>query len=137
MTGLLPILAWAYLASGDLERAQETARQAVRRGREQQHRIALVDALRVQAMVALRHGRWTEAEHALEEGHMLARTMPYPYAEARLLQVDGELRRQKGDSVAAREHLEAARTIFQRLGARKDVERVEQDLAPVKRTFPG
>ena len=59
----------------------------------------------------------------------LARLMPFPYAEARTLQVYGLMYCQKGESQAARERLEAALAIFRRLGARKDVEHTEQLLA--------
>jgi hypothetical protein len=87
-----------------------------------------VDALRVQAMVATRQGRWEDAERILEEGLSLARSMSYPYAEGRLLQVYGEMHEVKGGPEPARERLEAALAIFRRLGARKDIERVEQTL---------
>src|SRR5262249_5117559 len=50
-------------------------------------------------------------------------------AEARLLHTYGELHGQKGELGAARERLEAALAIFQRLGARQDAALVEQALA--------
>src|SRR5207244_13627169 len=89
-------------------------------------RLTLVDALRVQAMVAMRQCHWQEAEKALEESLSLAHSMPYLYAEARLLHVYGQMHAQKGEVEPARERLKGALAIFQRLGARKDVERVEQ-----------
>jgi hypothetical protein len=92
-------------------------------------RIALVDALRVQALVLLRQEQLPNAEQALLEGLHLARSMPYPYGEARLLQVYGQLLAQGSDLEPARDCLEAALTIFRRLGARNDVERAEQLLA--------
>ena len=55
--------------------------------------------------------------------------MPYPYAEGRLLHAYGQMHVAKGEPGPARERLEAALAIFRRLGARKDAERVEQDLA--------
>jgi hypothetical protein len=79
-------------------------------------------ALGVQAMVAIRQEHWEEATSALEEGLEMARAMPYPYAEGRLLHV------QRGEPGPARERLEAALVIFQRLGARKDTERAVQAL---------
>jgi hypothetical protein len=88
-----------------------------------------VDALRVQAMVAARQEQWQEAEQALEEGIALARSMPYPYAEAWLLHLSGRLHVQVRKPETARERLTTALTIFQRLGARKDIEQVERDLA--------
>jgi hypothetical protein len=86
----------------------------------------LVDALQVQAMVAMQQERWDEATSALEEGLELARAMPYPYAEGRSLHRYGELHLQRGEPGSAQERLEAALAIFQRLGARKDAERVAQ-----------
>jgi hypothetical protein len=55
--------------------------------------------------------------------------MPYPYAEARLLQVYGSLRVERGEPEQARERLEAELAIFRRRGARKDIERTEHLLA--------
>jgi tetratricopeptide (TPR) repeat protein len=129
VTWILPTLGWAHLELGDVQTAAETAGQADRRARAQSFRLALVDAIRVQAMIAVRQQRWAEAEQALEEGLALTRSMPYPYAEGRLLHVYGEMHNQKSQLALARERLEAALTIFRRLGARKDVERTELALA--------
>jgi tetratricopeptide (TPR) repeat protein len=129
VTGVLPILAWAHLELGDVTAAVEVAGQAVRRARAQSQRLTLVDALRVQALVAIRQHQWVEAEQAMEEGIILAHNMPYPYAEARLLHVYGRMHLQRGEREPARERLEAALAIFRRLGARKDAERVEHALA--------
>jgi hypothetical protein len=62
--------------------------------------------------------------------------MLYPYAEARLLHVYGEMHARKGEPEPARERLEAALAIFRRLGARKDVERVEQVLSALRNAPP-
>jgi hypothetical protein len=88
-----------------------------------------VDALRVQAMVTIRQGHWEEATSALDEGLVLARAMPYPYAEGRLMHAYGQLHLQKGEPRPARERLEEALAVFRHLGARKDIERVEQAIA--------
>jgi hypothetical protein len=67
------------------------------------------------------------------EGLTLARAMPYPYGEARLLRLDGLLQLQRAKPEAARERLEAARAIFARLGAGLDTQRADLALsAPVK-----
>jgi hypothetical protein len=99
-------------------------------------RCALVDALRVQALVAARQGRWAVAKGVLDEGLGLARAMPYPYGEARLLQADGTMRALQGQPGPAREHLETALTLFRRLGARKEVERTQQALASLSQYCP-
>jgi hypothetical protein len=80
-------------------------------------------------MVAARRGRWEEAEAALAEGLSLAQQMGYPYGEARLLLVSGELYAQMGQPELARERLAVAQAMFWHLGARKDVEWTEQALA--------
>ncbi len=72
----------------------------------------LVDALRVQGMVSVRQERWEAAERAFEEGLSLARSTPFPYAEARMPEQMGRL--------------EEALAIFQRLGAQKDIERTAE-----------
>lgn len=112
-------LAWAYQESGNLERAVELASEAVKRAREQGEAIALVDAMRVEGMVRMAQGRQEAAAKVLTEALHMAHVLPYPYAEARILERLGKL--------------EEALAIFQRLGARKDIERTEGTLAEVTR----
>jgi len=70
----------------------------------------------------------------------LARSMPYPYAEARALETHGMMATRKitqrvsgfeGEPEHGRQRLEQALAIYRRLGAKKDVERTEQVLALV------
>jgi len=122
----LPSLAWAELQLGDIRAAAATAAEGVTRARAERNRLALADALRVQARVAIAQQAWTEAAQALEDGLALTRRMPYPFAEARLLEVDGALHRAQGETPAAKARLEEALTIFRRLGARKDAERAQR-----------
>jgi hypothetical protein len=88
-----------------------------------------VDALQIQAYITISRRQWEEAEQALDEGLVLARTMSYPYAEARFLQAQGSLLAEQGQLRLGREQWEAALAIFQRLGARKDAERLEREIA--------
>lgn len=124
-------LAWAQLERGEVDRAEELAEQAVRRGREQREGLALADALRVQGMVLISLGRHEEARQVLEEGLELSRKMPYPYAEARILFQLGMMYVQQHESPYARWWLDEALAIFQRLGATKDIKRTEKALAEV------
>jgi hypothetical protein len=126
---LLTPYAWAQLELGDVAAAAELVRQAITLARARNDRLNLVDALRVQAMVSVRQRDWEGAVLALEEGLALARAMPYPYAEGRLLHLYGAMHTRKSAPAPARERLEAALAIFRRLGARKDAEQVEQTLA--------
>jgi tetratricopeptide (TPR) repeat protein len=117
-----PVLAEAYLALGDVARAEELVRRRVQRFRAQNHRRALALWLRVQGTVLRRQQRFEEAHEAFAEAVTLAYAMPYPYAEGRIHYEDGLLHLQFGRPTAARARLERARSLFQRLGAQKDVE---------------
>ncbi len=96
VTLLLPVLAWAQLDLGQVDEAAHTVQQALQRARPEGMRPTLVEALRVQALIALRRGHVDTAITSLEEGLALARAMPYPDAEARLLQVAARLRAPRG-----------------------------------------
>jgi tetratricopeptide (TPR) repeat protein len=128
---LLPPCAWACLELGDVVTAADLAAQAITQARAQNDQLVLVDALRVQAMVAIRQSQWDAAGAALDAGLALARGMPYPYAEARLLHVYGQMHVQQQEHARARECLEAALAIFGRLGARKDTALAEHALSTV------
>jgi hypothetical protein len=127
------ILLWcqalACLQLGEVDEAEQTVARSVARAREEGSRQVLVDALRVQALVAIRQEAWDEAAQALVEGLELARAMPYPYAEGRLLHVDGQMQAAQGATDRAHARYQEARAIFRRLGARKEGERTEQMLA--------
>jgi hypothetical protein len=84
-------------------------------------RLVLVEALRVQALIAVRQEQGDAATPSLEEGVAVARDMPYPYAEARLLVIDGLRQAQAARPTLARERFATALVIFRQLGARKDI----------------
>jgi len=98
VTTFLPVLAWAYLELGDLDQAAVEVSRALARSRPEEMRLVIVEALRVQALIALGQERWAEAASCLEEGIALARAMPYPAAEARLLRLDAQLREAVGST---------------------------------------
>jgi tetratricopeptide (TPR) repeat protein len=126
---LLPLLAWAHLCIDDakhIQQAAEVAERAVIRVRREP--CFLAEALWIKGMVLIRQGRYEGAERVLREGLALARSMPFPYAEARILVQMADVHKQRGEQEQAREQLEEALTIFRRLGARKDIERTEEML---------
>lgn len=127
-TGLLPLLAWAYLATGNAGQAEELATRAVHQARDEQNRVALVDALRVQAMILAHADGERASQDALDEAEALCRTMGYPYAEAKVLYTGGLVDRQMGKSERARDRLERALTLCQQLGERLYAEQIEQAL---------
>jgi tetratricopeptide (TPR) repeat protein len=100
----------------------------VERLHDQHDLLTLVDALRMQAAVAIRHERWDEAAAALDEALALARQMPYPYAEAKLLATYGDLMVASGQPTRAQEQYTAALAILQPLGEVPYTERIQQAL---------
>jgi predicted ATPase len=126
---LLVTLAWAQLEAGETAQAGAVIAQALERLRADDDQVDLVEALRVQAMVAIRQHQWDAAAQALAEGLELARAMPYSYAEGRLLRLYGEMHITRGESELAHERLEAALAIFERLGARADAGKAELTLS--------
>jgi tetratricopeptide (TPR) repeat protein len=122
------VLVWALLESGRPDEATALADRNVREARDAGENEFLLEALRVQGMALRIQNRGEEAAAALNEGMELARTVSNPYAEARIRHQLGLLEQQMGNSEAARHHLEESLTIFRRLGAKKDVERAEQDV---------
>ncbi len=126
---LLPKLAWAHLELGELAQAEAVAAQAVRFAQEIEDFINLVEAVRVQALVLMAQHRWAEAEMALAGVLPETKRRCYPWGEARVLDTYRLLDTRAGAVGPARERMEAALALYKRLGARKDVERIEQELA--------
>jgi hypothetical protein len=65
----------------------------------------------------------------LEETLALCQALLHLYAEAKTLSIFGQLHLQQGAIVLAREHLEAALVILDKLGERLSTRRIEQVLA--------
>jgi predicted negative regulator of RcsB-dependent stress response len=125
VTALLPLLAWSHLELCQFAQAEAVLQQSLSRARAARLTLYLVEALWVQALMAIRHRQWEMAYDSLEEGLTLARDSTNPYAEARLLHLYGDMHAQQGESGLARERFEAALLIFQRLGAGKRVEQLQ------------
>lgn len=121
-TVLLSTLAWAHLESGDPGKAEGLADRAIEESAAMQNRVDDLGALRVKGMALARQGREKEAKAVFEEALSSARSMPHPYAEARILREYGKLC--AGES--AKELLSAAKETFRWLGATKDVENIDQ-----------
>jgi tetratricopeptide (TPR) repeat protein len=126
-------VACACLELGEVERATALLAECVAQAREWKYSVLLADALRIQALLALRQGNRHDAAAALDEALMLARAMPYPYGEANILFVYGNLHAANGEVEQAREQYEAALAILGRLGERLYAEQVEHALAAVRR----
>jgi tetratricopeptide (TPR) repeat protein len=126
---LLVTLAWAYLTLGDVVTAAQRCAAGLARATAQGNCLARQDALRVSGMVLARQADWSQARSLFEEAATLARSMPYPYAEARALAEAGRLQGRRGGRERETIALRQAQAIFARLGAAWDAHRVEQTVA--------
>jgi tetratricopeptide (TPR) repeat protein len=124
----LAMLAWAYLELGEAEQARIVHMQVLEPARQAQMRPALVQALRVQALLLSREGGWEEVESALQEALLLCREMAAPYAEAKVHYTAGVISFGRGELTTARQRFEDARQICTRLGERLYALRIEQTL---------
>jgi predicted ATPase/transcriptional regulator with XRE-family HTH domain len=112
----LPFVGLAYCDLGQLEKAEETLQQALAAARATHMRLAEVDGLRAQGVLAVRRQRWEEAEATLEEGKKLCDTVDYPYGLVKVHYSLGQLRILQGAPQLARKHLEASLQICRDLG---------------------
>jgi tetratricopeptide (TPR) repeat protein len=128
IVSVLPNLAWAMLEAGEVQAASEIAGRAVDLATAWDNALALVDARRVHGMVLRELHRTQEAAEAFQAGVALAQKMPYRYAEARALCEWGimDLPSSPHD---ARDRLQQASVIFRKLGAARDVARIDGLLA--------
>jgi tetratricopeptide (TPR) repeat protein/transcriptional regulator with XRE-family HTH domain len=133
VTYLLPYLAWASFALGDDERAERQVQECLARATDEQIRLAQTDALRVQALYAIRQGRLEAAAQALAAGLTLSREMPYPYAEAKLLFAAALLANARHDPERERTLLNQARDALRALGEGLYLPHVERTLADLPR----
>jgi len=133
VTYLMPYLTWAYLALDDLPRARALHAECIARATSESIRLAHVEALRVGALLAQQENNPGQAIQLCDEAVSLARSISYPYAEAKALYTGGKLFSQQGDVERSREWLLAAQAICARLGERLYAALIEHELT----TLPG
>jgi tetratricopeptide (TPR) repeat protein/transcriptional regulator with XRE-family HTH domain len=129
VTYLMPYLAWAHLELGDAARAEDIVTACTERATSENIRLALVDALRVRALLALRQGQVAAAATVLDEGLALTAWMDYPHGRAKVLCMYGMVEVQRGDPVRAHERYEGALAILRPLGEQLYAARCERALA--------
>jgi uncharacterized protein HemY len=75
----------------------------------------LLQCLRVQGMIRAAEGRWEDAQGLFERA--LAEAEGFPFVQAQVHRTLGQALQGRDDHAAARAHLEAALSLFNRLGA--------------------
>jgi tetratricopeptide (TPR) repeat protein len=115
---LLPLLTRANLESGDEGRAEEMVLESVERVRAQKNRLALAELLRVRGTLLAGRRRRADAERTFKESASIARSLRYPYAEARTLYEWGLMYTSGPNPQQGQDRFEEGAGIFRRLGAR-------------------
>jgi class 3 adenylate cyclase/tetratricopeptide (TPR) repeat protein len=129
VTLLLTLIAAADLELGEEQQAGQVLAQIRRRVEGSGAQLVFTDAMRVEALLAIRQQRWDDAQALLDDVLALCRTMPYPWAEAKALYVYAFMLMQQGEMEQAYMRLEAARAILNHLGEQMYAQPIEQALA--------
>lgn len=130
---LLSILAEAHADMGASEKAERFVDLAQTRARLMHNRVNDLEASRVRAKILALQGRREEVTATLDEALSRARSIPHPYAKAKLSCEYGMLHLREKEPARARERLRAALEIFRRLGAKKDAEQTRRALQELGR----
>jgi tetratricopeptide (TPR) repeat protein len=105
---------------------EQAADRALERAAVMANRVDGVVAMRARAESLALQGRFDEATAALDLASADARSMGYPYAEARLLETSGSVLALRGDRPAAAVSFASAVDGFRALGARADMDRADR-----------
>ncbi len=127
---LLPAQVDIELAAGDLEAARTAVEEleSIAAGFERPYHKA--GALTARGELLLRQQKPVEASPVLDQSWRLWQTHDLPYEAARARLLYAEALAAEGDQTTAKRDLLAARSTFERLGARLDLQRVEALLGP-------
>ncbi|HEU4356572.1 MAG TPA: AAA family ATPase [Actinomycetota bacterium] len=124
------------VAVGEIDQAETLLEEHHERGRRPDRPWALVTAMRCQGLLQAARGDAPVGLETLERAVEEHERVGQPFELARTLLVRGEVARRAKRKVLARESLEGARSIFDRLGARLWSEKSRAELARVGGT-PG
>ena len=128
------LLAQAYIRRRRLDEAKALLDQSLPLLRTEELRLSLIDALSAQAMLAAGHHQWPSTQSALDEALRIARAIPAPYAEVKLLALAAEIALARKRSDEARQLNESALAICDRLGERLYRERIQRTLDTLEET---
>jgi tetratricopeptide (TPR) repeat protein len=125
---VLPVLAELRLKMGQLDKAQEHVDRGFELMKPDQNWYGLPSSMYMaRGMLAVARRDWETATDSFDKAVEVNREYQLPWDEARTLYERGLMylaRGSKGDRDKAHQDLDAALAIFQKVGARKDVEKV-------------
>ena len=124
----LAVLAWAQHEARH-RGAEDSARHAVELAVRYPHVHHRTDAFRTLGMVLRETGRWGEADRVLYGAVSLARSIAYPFGEARALFEWARLDLAQGETDRGRARFAEALAIFRGLAAKPYIELTERSVA--------
>ena len=131
--GFLHTLAWVHLTLGNVDEARSLAERSVTLARVRKRQPELVSALTLSGAATAAAGATADAAALLEEALAEARETPLPFEEARAHYEMGLLYVARGERETAQQHFTRAETIFERLDAQIDRQRVQAAMANLDR----
>lgn len=123
---LLPACAEILLAAGDIEAANRASEELDAIAGSLGTEVISAMAANVRGAVALAQGEAVAAIRSLREALQQWQQIDAPYLAARVRVLLAAASRQLSDKESAELELEAARTVFERLGAASDLARLER-----------
>ncbi|OGR95995.1 MAG: hypothetical protein A2V88_04720 [Elusimicrobia bacterium RBG_16_66_12] len=121
-------LAETSIRKGDLSNAERHCERALSMTTQVGGKGNLGAAKRIRAMLLRRRGRWDESAADFDESLLICTQVGDPLDEGRTHHEFGLMWKDKGDRERAREHLSKAVRLFERIGAKKELERARQAL---------
>lgn len=122
---LLPAVVEITVAAGDLDLARSAADELLRSAEQLATPLLLATAGQAHGTVLLAEGDARSAIGVLRQAWIAWRDLEAPYAAARVRVLVGLAARELGDEDSAAMELDAARCVFQQLGAAHDVAQTE------------
>ncbi len=123
----LPELIESLVHTGDLDRATSMTEWLEERARAIDRARGLAGAARCRGLLASAHGRSEEALGACAQALVHHERIPIPFERARTLLVGGQIARRSRKWGVARECLDEACEVFERLGAALWLERAQNE----------
>ena len=125
----LPEALEALIALGHLDRAEKLLESFESRARKLDRPWALFTSARSRALLLAERGDLDGANQALDRALVAHERSEMPFERARTLLVQGQVLRRRRERRAARESLEQALELFERLGASLWAQRARDELA--------
>ena len=123
---LLPAQVEIALAAGDLDTAHEALDELRQVAEDYDSSLWTGYALACDGSVKLDEGKVDEALEALNRSWLIWRDSDMPYESARARMLLGIARRESGDEAGAMREFKAARSVFEKLGAARDLEELSE-----------